>query len=455
MKLRYAVLALVCFVGVAHTGAAAPRVAAAVDSVAPERIVVVGGGISGLAAAHTLHEAGYEVVVLEAKDHLGGRVWTDRATGTPLDMGANWIQGVQGNPISTLADQLGLERVVTDYDNTADYDFDGTPEPLNEAQYASWESVLWSYTRSFLRRAPNATIQIMIDRARQAGELDTLTDRQLDFLLNNYVEQEYAADAAEMAVRGLGEGKSFRGDDVVFPGGYDAIIAALASGLSVHLSTVVRIIEHGGFGVRVHTDSEVFEAQRLVVTLPLGVLKSGDVKFTPRLPLWKRRAIERLEMGVLNKVWLVFPNVFWDAEVHAINYLSQGKGRFSYWLNLSRHTGAPVLVAFNAGAYGREVETLSDAQIIDAAMQVLRRIYGGGIPDPVATRITRWSSDPFAYGSYSFLPPGARSVHRRRLARAVKGRLLFAGEATSHEYPATVHGAYLSGVRAAEQILDR
>ena len=109
MKLRHAVLVLVCLVGVAHTGAAAPRVVAVVGSVAPERIVVVGGGISGLAAAHILQEAGYEVVVLEAKDHLGGRVWTDRGTGTPLDMGANWIQGVQGNPISTLADQLGLE----------------------------------------------------------------------------------------------------------------------------------------------------------------------------------------------------------------------------------------------------------------------------------------------------------------------------------------------------------
>ena len=419
------------------------------------RVLVIAGGIAGLAAARDLHDAEYDVMVLEAKDHLGGRVWTDRGTGTALDMGANWIHGVNGNPISALADQLDLARVPTDYGNSAEYDFDGTLEPLSDSQFDEWDGTLTAYSRRYLRQAPNATVQAMINDARDQGDLDFLSDRQLAFLVNTQLEHEFAADAAQMSVRSLDEGKEFRGADVIFRDGYDAIITALAEGLAVELDTVVSAIEHGNFGVRAETNRGTFEGDDVVVTLPLGVLKSGDVSFKPMLPRPKRRAIDALAMGVLNKVWLVFPSVFWNADVHLLGYLSQTKGHFSEWVSLSRHTGDPVLVAFNAGDYGTTIEALSDDEIIDEAMQVLRTMYGTGIPEPVATRITRWNSDPFARGSYSYLPPGAKPVHRRRLARPIKGRLFFAGEATSREYPATVHGAYLSGLRAAKEIKGR
>ena len=405
MSLRRIAFGLVWLAAAASAGAGATNAVGANDA-AIESILVVGGGVSGLAAARDLHEAGYEVAVLEAKDHLGGRVWTDRSAGVPLDMGANWIQGVRGNPITALADQLGLERVATDWDRWLDYDADGTRDPLSGTQYNEWERVLRSYTREFVGRSPNATTQSMVDAARQAGDLPSLDDRQLDYLLNSYVELEWAADASELSVRGLDEGSGFGGGDVVFPGGYDAIINALAAGLTVHVSTVVQAIEHGAFGVRVHTERATFEADRVVVTLPLGVLKSGSVDFSPRLPIRKRRAIDRLAMGVLNKVWLVFPEVFWDPQAHWIGYVSEQKGRFTGWLNLASHTGAPVLLAFNAGAYGTEIEALTDDQAVEAAMRVLRTLYGAA-PEPVASRITRWKSDPFAYGSYSYLPPGA------------------------------------------------
>ncbi len=419
------------------------------------RVVVVGGGIAGLAAAGDLQAAGYDVTVLEAKDHLGGRVWTDRSTGTALDIGANWIHGVTGNPLTELADDLGLARAATDYDNSIEYDFDGTPAPLTQAQFDSWDKAVAAYAKRYLRRSPNATVQAMIDDARTEGDLDFVSDRQLAFLLNTHLEHEFAADAALMSVRALDEGKEFRGGDVIFADGYDAIVTALAGGLAVELNTVVSAIEHDRSGVRVRTNRGTFEADRAVVTLPLGVLKSGDVSFTPALPLQKRMAIDALAMGVLNKVWLVFPSVFWDADVHLLGYVSETKGHFAEWVSLSRHTGDPVLVAFNAGTYGTEMEALTDAEIVDQAMRVLRTVYGSGVPNPVATRITRWGSDPYAYGSYSYLPPLAKPVHRRRLARAVRGRLFFAGEATSREYPATVHGAYLSGLRAAEEVKER
>ena len=422
---------------------------------AAKRVLVVGGGISGLAAARDLHDAGYDVVVLEAKDHLGGRIWTDRGTGRALDMGANWIHGVNGNPITGLADKYGLDRAPTNYDNAAIYDFDGTPEPISDAQFDDWESTLIAYARGYLRQAPDSTVQEMIDDARSEGDLDFLSDRQLAFLVNTELEHEVGADAAMMAVRTLDEGKDSRGGDVIFREGYDAIATGLADGLAVELDTVVSTIEHGNFGVRVHTNRGTFEGDHVVVTLPLGVLKSGDVSFSPVLPRQKLEAIDALAMGVLNKVWLVFPRVFWDANAHLLGHLSQSKGQFTEWVNLARHTGEPVLLAFNAGAYGTEIEEQSDALTVGEAMQVLRTMYGNDIPDPIAARITRWNSDPFAYGSYSYLPPGARPTHRVNLGRSVQGRLFFAGEATSRDYPATVHGAYFSGLRAAREIKGR
>ena len=178
-----AVLTLICSVMLISAAEMAPRV------------LVVGGGIAGLAAAQDLHDAGYDVLVLEAKDHLGGRVWTDRGTGTALDMGANWIHGVNGNPTSALADQLDLARVPTDYDNSAAYDFDGTLEPLSDSQFDEWDSTLTAYSRRYLRQAPNATVQAMINDARDQGDLDFLSDRQLAFLVNTQLEHEFAGEA--------------------------------------------------------------------------------------------------------------------------------------------------------------------------------------------------------------------------------------------------------------------
>jgi len=417
--------------------------------------LIIGAGIAGLAAARDLQAAGVDVVVLEARHRIGGRIWTDRSSGTALDMGASWIHGTRRNPLSDLAEQADLTPAVTDWNNDGQYDTYGTPDPISNAAYRRWRRVLRQSLRATRRQTPDASVQSAIDAADRSGAMAFLNRRQRGYLLNTEIEHEFAADAADLSIRSIEEGDEFGGEEVLLREGYDGIVALLAQGITIELDTVVDRVEYGDFGVRAVSDQRTFEAETAVVTLPLGVLKAGTVTFAPPLPQRKQEAIRALGMGVLDKVWLGFPRVFWDPEVDALGYLSRPPGQFAEWINLWSHMGQPFLLAFNAASYGATTESLEDAEIVAAAMTVLRTMYGPGIPEPEIVRISRWRADPFARGSYSYLPPTARPRHRRDLAEPVRQRLFFAGEATSMEYPATVHGAYLSGLRAAAEIRAR
>ena len=158
-------------------------------------------------------------------------------------------------------------------------------------------------------------------------------------------------------------------------------------------------------------------------------------------------------MGVLNKCYLRFPEVFWPEEYDWLEYIPEQHGQWVEWVSFARPTGKPILLGFNAADMGRAIEAWDDRTIVESAMATLKTIFGPKIPQPEAWQITRWQADPFACGSYSFNALGATPAMREQLAQSVADRLFFAGEATSREYFGTVHGAYLSGIKAAEAVL--
>jgi monoamine oxidase len=225
--------------------------------------------------------------------------------------------------------------------------------------------------------------------------------------------------------------------------------------LSIRFGQVVNRVSTQATGVTVQTQASAFTADKLVVTLPLGVLKTGRVQFLPALPAAKRNAISKLGMGVLNKCVLRFSRAFWPSQYDWLGFIpgANASGQWAEWISLLRPLGQPVLVGFNAADFGRQIEAWADRQIVTSAMLTLRQIYGPQIPDPVSYQITRWVSDPFSAGSYSYVPVGATSRARDALAASLGGQLFFAGEATQRQYPATVHGAYLSGLRAAQEVI--
>lgn len=419
------------------------------------KVIVVGAGMAGLAAARRLQQKGISVVVLEARNRIGGRTWTDDSLGMPLDMGASWIHGVRGNPVTDLAREFAVDTAVTDYDNHIVYTHQGRPLRAGElTELDSWVEELSAEVEAYGETLDSdISLGSVIDRVLAQAEPGSDERQKLNFRINSLIEQEYAADVHEMSLWYGLYGEDFGGDDVVFPKGYGQIVQQVAKGLDIRLNQIVTHIAYGD-EVTVTTDQETFAADYAIVTLPLGVLQQGSVTFTPALPPEKQTAVHKLGMGLLNKVYFLFQEPFWDVEADFIGHVAEQKGVWAEFMNIYKVNKQPVLLGFNAAEFARHLETLSDDEIVADGMGVLRTIYGRNIPDPQAWFITRWQADPFAGGSYSFVPPDAGKADYRAMARPVANRLFFAGEATHSEYPSTVHGAVLSGYREADRILN-
>jgi monoamine oxidase len=427
------------------------------------RVVVIGAGVAGLAAAQALQARGVEVIVLEGRDRIGGRVWTDRRwPDLPLDLGASWIHGHEGNPLTALSDQLGLRRVVTDYGSATAFSADG--QDASDAADAA-ERMLADLVEDLtaLRAARRAAAkpdlslaqaieQVLIDH----GPLSAADAALLRWAVNSAIEHDYAADASQLSLYHWDADDSFNGDDLLFPDGYDAIPQLLAKGLDIRLGHVVSAVRVTAEGVTVETSQGAVDADRCLVTLPLGVLQAERVKFSPPLPAEKRAAINRLGMGLLNKLYLRWPKPFWTDRLttHLLHLPGAPPGEWSESVNLFALFRAPALLMFNAGSVARAKEPLSDSDTVASALRALRAAFGPDVPDPEAAAVTRWASDPFALGAYSFQAVGSSPEDRRALAAPVGDRLLFAGEATHDKHPATVHGAYLSGLREAARLID-
>lgn len=275
--------------------------------------------------------------------------------------------------------------------------------------------------------------------------------RLVSYLVNSRLEQEYGSPASLLSAWHGQDAREFDGAELLFPAGFDQITTHLARGLDIHLSAEVAGIEPGA--VRL-ADGSRFTADRVICTLPLGVLQSGRVQFGEPLAPGRQAAIDGLRMGLLNKCWLRFDRVHWPDDVDWIGWLGPRAGHWGEWVSLARTLDAPVLLGFNAAVPATQIEDLSDRDTIAAAHEALRAMFGARFPAPIAAQITRCGQDRYALGSYSFNAVGTGPASRHALAGADwDGHIWFAGEATSTEHFGTAHGAVLSGRDAARQVV--
>lgn len=445
-------LALMGYMAASRDGLAQSQVPASKR----KRVVVIGAGLAGLAAARELQRQGHDVVVVEARDRIGGRIWTStKWPDMPLDFGATWIHGVTGNPLTGLADEIRASRIVTKYESSIVYNTSGQVlTTAEEERVAALKKQVFEALEEAQGQAVDVSIRQALAPLMRQFSASSEAYRFINFVLSASVEQEYAGSAAQLSASWYDSAKGFKGDDVLFAQGFRVITEFLAKGLNIQLGQVVNEIQWQQSPVRVVTQKTEFAADHVVVTLPLGVLQAKRVRFAPELPAGKQNAIAKLGMGVLNKCYLRFPEAFWPADVDWLEHISARHGEWTEWVSFKQAADLPILLGFNAADRGREIEQLSDAQTVASAMQTLKTIFGADIPSPIDYQLTRWASDPFALGSYSFNRAGSTPHMRKELAAPMGKAVSFAGEATEDHYFGTAHGAYMSGLRAARHIVS-
>ncbi|XP_027172690.1 polyamine oxidase 2 [Coffea eugenioides] len=435
-------------------------------------VIVIGGGFAGIAAARALYDASFQVTVLESRDRIGGRVHTDYSFGFPVDLGASWLHGVcKENPLAPVIGRLGLPLYRTSGDNSVLYDHDLESYALFDMdgnQVAQdlvskvgqiFESILKEtdlVRQDFREDMPiSRAISIVFER-RPDLRLEGLDYKVLQWYLCR-MEGWFAADAETISLKCWDQEELLPGGHGLMVRGYLPVINTLAKGLDIRLGHRVTKIVRRYHGVKVTVeDGRTFVADAAIVAVPLGVLKSNRIKFEPRLPEWKEAAINDLGIGIENKIVLHFETVFWP-NVEFLGVVAESSYECSYFLNLHKATGHSVLVYMPAGQLARDIEKMSDEAAASFAYMQLKRILPNA-SEPIQYLVSHWGADENTLGSYSYDMVGKPHDLYERL-RIPVDNLFFAGEATSFEYPGSVHGAYSTGLLAAEdcrmRVLER
>ncbi|KHK99966.1 amine oxidase [Microbacterium mangrovi] len=431
---------------------------------APLDTIIVGAGVAGLTAGRILQRNGVQVTVLEARGRVGGRLHSDRTGASVTDLGASWIHGIDENPLTDAVRAFGMREVEF---TVGSYQPGGRPiayygpdaARLTAAEAQAFADDVHAFdgqlARTISESARGASYLQAVDTALTALAWEPhRAARVREFLLHRS-EEQYGVHARLLDAHGLDDDQ-VDGDEVVFPDGYDALATHLAEGLDVRLRHEVSRVEWSDAGASVVTGDNTLSASRVVVTVPVGVLRSDAFTIDPPLPAPVADALAGLEMNAFEKVFLRFDEKFWDDDVYAIRRQGDSALWWHSWYDLTALHGIPTLLTFAAGPAAIETRTWDDAAIAASVLAALSEIYGDRVPAPASVTVTRWQDDPYTRGSYAYMKPGASTADHDLIATPIAGGVLqLAGEATWTEDPATVTAALRSGHRAAERVLGR
>lgn len=418
-------------------------------------------------------------MLLEARDRIGGRVWTDRSfVSFPIENGAEFIHGDRAVTWQ-LVQMLGAPTIALGQFSSYAYEHEDKLYRYEDLRHwPDMARVLQLEASELGQVDPQAPDQSLHAWLSQLGLTPQARRRAEQFLAHPYLAEPQEIGVADLAhevrVQHAGSG-NFR-----LPDGYDQVLTALAHNLDIRLNTAVHRVSWQGGSVEVaataHPDYQswpppppntggrggpgarsqpelLFTADQVVITVPLSLLQQQVITFEPPLPPAKLQAIQALRMGPVLKLQLEFSELFWDPEVS----LYSGLGSVPVWWSPGYHQNQvpPVLIAFVGGQRALTLNAVPEAAAVARGLDELCRLFASETPRRsfVKGRRISWIDDPWSRGGYTHVPTGAYGA-RQALAAPVQNLLFFAGEATvTDSNPATVHGAIETGRRAAQEIL--
>ncbi|MEM7169727.1 MAG: NAD(P)/FAD-dependent oxidoreductase [Pseudomonadota bacterium] len=411
------------------------------------KVIVIGAGLSGLVAARQLQNRSAQVLILEASERIGGRVRTDMSLGAPFEFGAGWIHGPsKKNPLRQLANHVNARLFVTDDDSLTVFDSAGRALDDDELDAIDkWYGKLEKKIDRTVKSEDSRSLAEVIADLQP----ETLNDPARLWALSAFTEFDIGAGIDEISAANAFQDLAFKGDDVIFVDGHDCIIRLLAEGLDIRLNQRVSSISYGRGGVKVGDQ----EADYVICTVPLGVLKRGALKFDPPLPQRLQSAIDEIGFGSVTKIALKFDAPFWDIHTQYFGVMAGPKGRWSYWQNYRTFCDENILLGLSFGQYAREADAMSRDEMTKDALSVLRGVWGASVGRPRAVLSTHWSHEDLYHGAYSYPQKGGQIEQFELFEDPLEERLVFAGEHTTFDYHSTTHGAVLSGLRAAASIM--
>ncbi len=401
-------------------------------------LAIVGAGAAGLAAAVTARELGLNTVVVEASHRIGGRGYTEMfAPGIAFDLGCHWLHSATINPFVPIADRFGFRYRKGTYPRGLFVN--GRWATENERAELD----------AFLERSHDAVVAAA-EQGKPLSQAD-VTDRESVWtpVFDHFTTLGTSVDPDQVGVEDTASYND-TGENWPLKDGFGALIAQFGADVDVTLNCAVRRIDWSGGEIGLETAKGRIAARRALVTVSTGILGAGDIRFDPALPDWKEEAIAALPLGTHNRVGILFDrDVFGpecprgavvmmpDSEVQAIALNAFGEN---------------YAVGYTGGRHAVWLERAGQRAAIDFTLERLVHVFGSSVrPRVKRTIVTAWHGDPWAKGSYSAALPG-QGHQRIELARPIDNRLFFAGEATSSEFMATAHGAYLSGIAAVRAI---
>ena len=412
-------------------------------------VVVVGAGIAGITAAREMRARGLEVVVVEARDRIGGRAYTESETfGFPYDHGCAWLHSADRNPLTELITEVAGFETIDEEDREAWLYMDG-----DEADDDAYEAAADAY-ETLLYRIDYHDVEDYGDRSvHRVSPPKTRFDRLAHQLKGEF---EAGIETTHLSVQD-DQSQIGTGVEWMVPQGMAAGIFKALGRIPVELGTRVVKVDWGGKDVLVETTKGTIRAKAVIVTVPTDIIADGTIAFAPALPHWKLSAFHAVPMAVLDKIALQFDPAFEALLSEANTNTALIEDKNGLWLDhLLRPFGTSASVAFIGGQFARDLaaESNADQVAFDLALESLASAFGSDIKQMfVKGHFTKWAEDPYARGAYSAANVG-RNDQRRVLRASVDDRVFFAGEATIPKWATQATAAYLSGHLAAEEVAD-